>query len=106
MVFLNNFLSLCERNGEAPTKVLVTLGMSKGNFAKFKSGHVPKIPQLQLIADYFGVSIDYLLGTEKAATLSDDGWSARKKELYAAIDSMTEEQVAALLALCEQFKGI
>ena len=107
MDFMNNFVSLCESKGVAPTAVLVALGMSKGNYAAWKEGRIPKIQQLQKIADYFNVSVDYLLGnkTEKAATLSDDGYSEKKKSLLKAVEQMTEEQAAALLMLWEQFKA-
>ena len=105
-MFFDQFKQLCDSAGKSPSAVGRELGISSGAVSMWKTGaRRPRTDQLQKIADYFGVSIDYLLGIEKAATLSDDGWSAQKKALYAAIDSMTEEQAAAFLALWEQFKA-
>ena len=44
------------------------------------------------------------LDKEKAATLSDDGYSEKKKSLLKAVEQMTEEQAELLLSFWEQFK--
>jgi len=107
MAFLDNFLSLCKNKGEAPTKVLLNLGMSKGNFGKWKEGRVPKAPQLKLIASYFNVSVDYLLDTEKAVTPSDDGLQPddKDKEILALFEQLSpadqDKALAVLKALID-----
>lgn len=105
-MFFDTYRELCFAAGKTPSGVALELGIAKTSVSDWKNkGQIPRADKLQLIADYFGVSINYLLDKEKAATLSDDGWSAQKKALYAAIDSMTEEQAAAFLALWEQFNA-
>lgn len=104
-MFYDRFIQLCNERGIKPSRAAIEMGFQKSVVTRWKTS-TPTDANKRRVADYFGVSVDYLLGIEKAATLSDDGWSARKKELYAAIDSMTEEQAAAFLALWEQFKGI
>lgn len=50
-------------------KVTDDLGFSENYLYGFKnSDRKPSVRKLQAIADYFGVSIDYLLGNEEANT--------------------------------------
>jgi transcriptional regulator with XRE-family HTH domain len=41
------------------------LGLSAATATKWKKGAVPRDTTLQRVADYFGVTVDYLLGEEK-----------------------------------------
>ena len=105
-MFYDIYAQICRENGISPTGAAKAMGIGSATVSHWKNrGLSPRAEQMQKIAEYFNVSVDYLLGKEKAATLSDDGWSAQKKALYAAIDSMTEEQAAAFLALWEQFNA-
>lgn len=105
-MFFDQFKQLCDSAGKSPSAVGKELGISSGAVSMWKTGaRRPRTDQLQKIADYFGVSIDYLLGIEKAATLSDDGYSEKKKSLLKAVEQMTEEQAELLLSLWEQFKA-
>ena len=65
-VFYERINELCKESGEKLTPLLQKLGMSAGNIARWKNGTVPYGDSLTKLADYFGVSTDYLLGkTEK-----------------------------------------
>ena len=62
-VFYDNFLSLCKSQNIFPIEVRRALGISQSTMASWKSrGLTPKYETLSKIADYFGVSVDYLLG--------------------------------------------
>lgn len=62
-MFYELFCSLCEEKGVAPTRAALDMGMSKATPTTWKNkGTTPQAAQLQKVADYFGVSIDYLLG--------------------------------------------
>lgn len=63
-MFWEIFVKLCANNGEKPTALVTKLGFSKGNVSYWKSGHVPQAVALHKIADYFGVTVEYLLGKE------------------------------------------
>lgn len=105
-MFFDQFKHLCDNAGKAPSAVGKELGISSGAISMWKTGaRRPRTDQLQKISDYFGVSIDYLLGTEKAATSKGDGWSDNKRNLIEAVEQMTEEQAELLLSLWEQFKA-
>lgn len=63
-MFWKIFLELCEKNNIKPTAVVVKLNLSRGSVTHWKAGKVPKTPALIKIADYFGVTVEYLLGKE------------------------------------------
>ena len=67
------FLSLCEARGIRPSKVADELGFSSGTISAWKAGkYTPKQDKLLKIAEYFGVSLDYLTtGTEKVTYYAD-----------------------------------
>ena len=59
---------LCESKGISPNKMSIDLGMSRSSIPQLKSGHITTLKPATLakIADYFDVTVDYLLGTERA----------------------------------------
>lgn len=52
---------LCEEKGISWTALCVELTGSKGNLATWNKGNI-RTDHLAKIADYFNVSVDYLLG--------------------------------------------
>lgn len=61
------FKLMNERNITAK-KLSQDLGISQGNISDWKSGKsVPSLGRLKALADYFGVSSDYLMSEEKTA---------------------------------------
>lgn len=72
IVFYDVYLSLCKRSNKKPSVVAAELGINKSNVSNWKNnGYTPRGEALQKIADYFGVTTDYLLTgeeTEKAPT--------------------------------------
>lgn len=56
------FEKLCADNDVTPYKVSQATGISRTTLSDWKKGkYTPKQDKLQLIADYFGVSVDYLM---------------------------------------------
>ena len=59
------FEKLLMERGVTAYKVAKATGISTGSMTDWKKGRsAPKVDKLQKIADYFGVSVDYLLGNE------------------------------------------
>ncbi|MCX4341758.1 MAG: helix-turn-helix domain-containing protein [Lachnospiraceae bacterium] len=62
-MFWERFYHLCEINNKKPTPVGRELGISSGIITTWKKeGHCPSGEMLIKIANYFGCSIDYLVG--------------------------------------------
>ncbi len=63
-MFIDNFLKLCSEKGVSSNKACIEIGVARTAVAKWKNGSIPSGENLQKIADYFNVSVDYLLGKE------------------------------------------
>lgn len=71
-MFWNNFVSLCIKKNSSPSAVCLELGFSKTMATNWKNGSQPRDTTLQRIADYFGVSVSYLIGKEEETRIQSD----------------------------------
>lgn len=63
MVNLDNLFFLIEKSGLKTTQISKDTGISAGNIGDWKSGRsMPSAVKLDILANYFNVSVDYLLG--------------------------------------------
>lgn len=60
-MFYDNFIKLCKGKGVTPSAVMRAIGLNKSSASYWKKGTTPSSDTLQKVADYFGVSVDYLL---------------------------------------------
>lgn len=74
-MFYDLFCELCQKKGVSPTRATVEIGLSRTIGTKWKTtGATPQGETLSKIADYFGVSVDSLLGNEpKEKTPTSEG---------------------------------
>ena len=68
--FFARFSALCKESGTTPNAVAKQIGVSSGSVTAWKNGTAPRNATLTAIADYFGVTTDYLLGKENKAPAS------------------------------------
>ena len=62
-MFPEIFVQLLERTGSTAYKLSKDTGISQGMISNWRSGNrMPSAENLIALADYFGVSVDYLLG--------------------------------------------
>ena len=60
------FEKLCTEKGVTPYRVCKETGLTTSTISNWKAGrYTPKADKLQKIADFFGVSIEFLMGTEE-----------------------------------------
>lgn len=71
-MFYDKFIELCKKEGITPSKAVTDMGMNRSIATFWKSGTVPKMDTLSKMAQYFGVSVDFLVDaeTEKAPALT------------------------------------
>lgn len=79
-MFYEIFKNLCDEKGITPTKASAEIGFSKGSVSYWKKKYIsgidakPDSYTTAKIADYFNVSVDYLLGrTEDRINYDTDG---------------------------------
>ena len=96
-MFWNTFTQLCELKKISPAFVCSTLELSNATSTRWKKGSIPNGATLQKIADYFGVTVDYLVsGEDKTeSTLSDT--EKRCVELLKKIPQQNQETALRIL---------
>lgn len=62
MIF-NQISKLCKEKGISITKLEKETGISNGAIGKWSKSS-PTVEKLEKVADYFGVSVDWLLGRQ------------------------------------------
>lgn len=82
-----NIQSLCQRQGIRPGRLCDELGLSRGLMTDLKMGRKKGVnaQTAQKIAAYFGVSVGYLLGTERSDAVPG-GQIADKKDILDEVD--------------------
>lgn len=94
--------ALRESNNLTQREFAEKFGISKGTVGMWESGaREPKtLDELQRIADYFHVSVDYLLGRdiEKPIPKDGDGLDETTKCFMDLVDRLTPDQQQLLLA--------
>ena len=78
-MFFNRFKALCDEKGISVYRACTDIGLNRSAVAKWKSGGKPNGTTASRLADYFGVTTDYLLEqteqrapTESRPTVSDE----------------------------------
>lgn len=85
-MFYDRYIALCVTSGEKPYSVAKNLGLSNSNVAQWKKGSTPRKEVLQRIAEYFNVSVAYLMGLEELPSMleliaEDNGFESTAKML-------------------------
>lgn len=97
MIFWENFYNLCVSKKEKPNTVCSKLGFSSAAATHWKNGTIPKGDALVLIADYFNVSVDFLLSHEKNDNNSSNILNTNKKIILELFDYLTDTQQGELI---------
>lgn len=71
-MFFDIYDALCKQKGISVYKATQDLGLNRSAVAKWKNGGKPNGNTLEKMADYFGVTVDFLLGKEKAPAESGE----------------------------------
>ena len=61
-MFFNRFKELCDSKGISVYKACTDIGLNRSAVAKWKNGGSPNGTTAAKLAEYFGVTTDYLLG--------------------------------------------
>lgn len=60
-MFFDRFTALCNAKGISKSKAVESIGLNRTVAVKWKNGAVPSGVTLSKLAEFFGVSVDYLL---------------------------------------------
>lgn len=98
-MFYEILQNLCTLKGTTITAVLKELKISTSKGTAWKKGSIPNGTILSKLADYFGVTTDYLMGKESFEPLIP----YQKKELMDDIAQLTPEQKEIIFRLVAHF---
>ena len=103
-----NIKELCDEKGVKPGKMCTEASVSKGLITDLKMGRkkTVHVDTAKKIADYFGVTVDRVLGAEKeTAAPKDDGLSPMESQLMEYVRALTGDQKKMLLAQLQALKN-
>lgn len=96
---MKNLVQLRKQNKISQNKLGKDIGLATNTICQYENGRrIPDIKTLILIADYFGVSCDYLLDRQSPSI------SENRQQLLDKIYTLSEEQVSAVIAIINQMK--
>lgn len=87
------FLKLLNEKGVTAYKVGKATGIAGSTFTDWKSGRsVPKQEKLQKIADYFGVSLDYLMTGKESALKMDSLYTDENSDFLIEVTNKAKDK--------------
>ena len=82
MDLLDKIISLCDKKGITISRLEKETGLANGSIKKWRKAY-PSADRLLRVAEYFNVSIDFLLRrTENPNIVADEGIPAEAREEY------------------------
>lgn len=88
------FEQLCNRSGVTPYRVCKETGLTTATISNWKAGrYVPKQDKMQKIANYFGVSLEYLMTGKEPSTKEEHPLTQRDTRDIEKILDQTRQQL-------------
>lgn len=101
MTFYQKYVALCTNSKITPSAAAQKMGISKTTVHRWKNGGGVTDANLQIIADYFGVTVDDLIGDDSAqqkkVTAQSGDLSNYDSALLTWFHSLPEEKRRAIL---------
>lgn len=102
-MFWNSFVNQCEKIEKSPTVVVEELGFKRSAVTSWKNGALPQVKNRKKIADYFGITVEELMGTKKEPA-GMDGLDKQMQGIVELLYSATPEQRNAVETLLRSRK--
>lgn len=97
-MFWENFVTQCEKLEKSPTTVVEELGFKRPAVTSWKNGALPQVKNRKKIADYFGITVEELMGTKKEPA-GEGGLTEDMKEILEYAQKMGPEERKAFITL-------
>lgn len=97
-MFYDVFEELCRRKGVSPQRAVVEMGKSRSLAAYWKNkGTAPGDATLELVANYFGVSVDYLRHEKVLSETEEDFVPDGKRRVIDTIKNSDDDELIDIL---------
>lgn len=97
-MFFDNFDRYCKQFGKTNSEVTKAIGLDPSSCTGWRNGSVPRNSTLKKLADYFGVTVEELMGTKKEPAGMGE-LDDVKKQVVELMDDMSQEEICAFLTL-------
>lgn len=97
-MFWENFVRQCEQIEKSPTVVVEELGFKRPAVTSWKKGALPQVKNRKKIADYFGITVEELMGTKKEPA-GEGGLDAQMQQIVELLNDATPEERDAVVTL-------
>lgn len=104
MGIVNRIRTLCEEKGITINKLEKEVEIGRGNIARWDK-HKPNIVNVQKVADYFGVSTDYILTGNEKKPAEKGELTETQREAVELIMKMSDEQLKVFVATLKAAMG-
>ena len=111
MQFMERVDELTKEKGLTGKQVMEQCGISKNSFVNWRSGRKPTKTTKKILAEFFGVSVEYLMGetddrTKKNSPGQVTEAEGAKKAILDLIDGMSEDQLEKLETIIQAAKNV
>lgn len=106
-MFWQRFTELCTAQNKFPNNVASELGFSSAASTHWKQGSIPRATALKKIADYFGVTVEYLKGEtdiKNPAANDDNGMEKEVVRLFNRIPAESRKEAMNYLRYLAEHK--
>lgn len=94
-MFYENFAFYCTKIGKSESAVAKDVGITSKSVTGWKNGALPRNSTLKKLADYFGITVEELMGTKKEPAGMGE-LNGVKKQVVELMDDMSQEEINAL----------
>lgn len=109
MTFYQKYVALCTNSKITPSAAAQKMGISKTTVHRWKNGGGVTDANLQIIANYFGVPVDDLIGDDSAQkekpTAQGDGLTEKQKYAIELIKSTSDDDLDKLIEMFKIWAG-
>ena len=102
-MFFNRFRELCDQKQISVYRACTDIGLNRSAVAKWKTGGKPNGSTAAKLAEYFGVTTDYLLGQSEERTPGDKPRAVSDEEIKFALFGGDGEITDAMFDEVKQF---
>lgn len=108
-MFYDNFIRLCAKENISPSAAAEEMGFYRSVVTRWGKGGNVRKATLERVANYFGVTVDDLIGDDSAQkekpTAQGDGLTEKQKYAIELIKSTSDDDIDKLIGMFKIWTG-
>lgn len=104
---MKNLKKLRQESRKTQLELATALGLNRSTYNGYEQGFSePNTDTLIKLADYFGCSVDYLLGHQTKSTLQIEGLTENQKKALELVKTLTDYEAGYIVGAINRLRGI